>query len=332
MGNGASGAGAPNQPAQKGQSAPNTNVPRAPNTPNVSTVSPAPNPNVPRPRNTPNVSTVSPTPNTNVPRAPNTPNVSTVSPTPNTNVPRAPDTPNVSTVSPAPNPNVPRAPDTPNVSTVSPTPNPNVPRAPDTPNVSTVSPAPNPNVPRPPNTPYVNAPHGQKAAIGAVASPSADNLKRRGDIGRVAEEIAGDSKKAKTYSYEAKKDNFEPQTNKCNKFCYDVANIAGAKPPTVKDAETGKVRQASARELASGESINHWRMLRSNENPQTGDIAAYQHRYADAGGHSAIIIVDKAGQVFNIAAHSNGVSIQKGTITPPPGVKAKVVYRRYTGD
>lgn len=65
---------------------------------------------------------------------------------------------------------------------------------------------------------------------------------------------------------------------------------------------------------------------------QANHCGSFPTRAHHAFGLGGLSNPGEVRQIYNIAAHSNGVSMQKGTIAPPPGVKAKVVYRRYTGN
>lgn len=133
---------------------------------------------------------------------------------------------------------------------------------------------------------------------------------------------------SRAWAYARRKDTFGPNTNKCNKFVYDVTKEAGA--PALVMGSDGKPRPPLAGEWANPDiSIPGWRVLGPNESPEPGDVAAWPHRYSDATGHSGIVVsVNQGGRVIAMAAHSVSVapddSFNRSTHTD-------VLYRRFTG-
>ena len=100
------------------------------------------------------------------------------------------------------------------------------------------------------------------------------------------------------WAFDKRKDGFGPNTNKCNKFVYDVTKEAGA-PATVTGSD-GKPRPPLAAEWADPRvSIPGWRILGPNEQPQPGDVAAYKlPGHVTYTGHSGIVTsTDQNGAV-----------------------------------
>ena len=149
-------------------------------------------------------------------------------------------------------------------------------------------------------------------------SPS--NIAKRRAIDNIAKGYDGSA----AWCFSCKKGKFPVNTNKCNKFVYDVTDEAGANATT-------QGRQPLAAEWASRQTtIPNWRVLGPGETPQPGDIAAY--RLPGGGtrfsGHTVVVISDGAGAITNISAHSAAVWTAPGQFSDNP----QTVYRRYTGD
>ena len=131
------------------------------------------------------------------------------------------------------------------------------------------------------------------------------------------------------WAFAKRKDNFPPNTNKCNKFVYDVTKEAGA-PATVIGSD-GKPRPPLAGEWADPKTkIANWSVVGNNQSPQPGDVAAYKLAgNASYTGHSGIVTsVDPNGMVHATAAH--------GDVVGPddkfnPTLRRPVTYRRYEG-
>ena len=130
------------------------------------------------------------------------------------------------------------------------------------------------------------------------------------------------------WAYAKQKGDFPRNTNKCNKFVYDVTKEAGAEALVV--GSDGKPRAPLAAEWADPNTkIPNWRVLNPNEEPQPGDVAAYKlpggnTRFA---GHSGIVTsVDPDGTVHGTAAHDVVVGPDDKFQYRPT-----VTFRRYTG-
>jgi hypothetical protein len=144
-------------------------------------------------------------------------------------------------------------------------------------------------------------------------------------IAKTAEKYEG----SKAWSFTGRKDDFGPNTNKCNKFVYDVTEEAGA--PALVIGSDGEPRPPLAAERADPRtSIPGWRALGTTEMPQPGDVAAYKiPRHADYTGHSGIVTsVDPSGFVHGTAAHQYVVGPDE-KFNSARG--RPVTYRRYTG-
>jgi len=115
------------------------------------------------------------------------------------------------------------------------------------------------------------------------------------DIVRVARSKVG----SRDWLYTVKKDNFGENTNKCNKFVYDVLVEAGVKPPP----EVPKWFGLSSRAPTAGEWADPDLMIRgwyAVTDPQPGDVVAEAHQYSDATGHCGIVTA--VGRTVSAAA------------------------------
>lgn len=142
--------------------------------------------------------------------------------------------------------------------------------------------------------------------------------------------IAGKYNGSTKWGFAKRKDNFPPNTDKCNKFVYDVTQEGGAEPLVI--GSDGKLRPPLAAEWADPNTkIANWRPLDKNEQPQPGDVAAYKLPGGGTAytGHSGIVTgVDPDGRVHGIAAHPDVVGPDdKFNSTPDRAV----TYRRYEG-
>ena len=160
----------------------------------------------------------------------------------------------------------------------------------------------------------------QKALI-AGGTPA--NIAKRKKIDETARKYIG----SHLWDYDVRKDDFPPESNKCNKFVYDVAKEAGAEALVTIKTPRGMVsRQPLAAEYAdTNTKIPNWRSLGAGENPQPGDVAAFKlqgggTRYS---GHSGLIVVGG-----NVSAHDDGVYGKPGQFENDPNTH----YRRYTGN
>lgn len=143
-------------------------------------------------------------------------------------------------------------------------------------------------------------------------------------IARTAQKHLGST----DWAFTKRKDNFGPNTNKCNKFVYDMTKEGGA-PATVIGSD-GRPRAPLAAEWADPKTkIANWRVLGPNETPQAGDVAAYKIPGGGVyySGHSGIVTsVDRNGTVHAIAAHSDVIGPDDKFNST--GTR-KVTYRRY---
>lgn len=143
-------------------------------------------------------------------------------------------------------------------------------------------------------------------------------------IAQIARKYNGSS----DWAYSKRKDNFPANTDKCNKYVYDVTKEAGAEALT--KGSNDKMRPPLAGEWADPSvSIQNWRVLAPGERPQLGDVAAYPlPGHATYTGHSGIVTaVDADGTVHAIAAHADVV----GPDDKFQPTNKRVVFRRYSG-
>ena len=84
--------------------------------------------------------------------------------------------------------------------------------------------------------------------------------------------------------------------------------------------------------------IQNWRVLKPDEKPMPGDIAAYnlppQSGPGGWSGHSGIVISDGKGGIRTLSAHQDDVSPRDTSDTDRQFLKKNkhTVYRRYTGE
>lgn len=106
-------------------------------------------------------------------------------------------------------------------------------------------------------------------------------------IVRVAEAKIGSN----DWAYDKAKDNFPANTNKCNKFVYDVMVEANVRPLPEVSRYVVLSRPLTAGEWATpGVDIDGWTVV---TDPQPGDVVAEAHNYADATGHVGIVVGEK---------------------------------------
>src|SRR4051794_1237280 len=130
---------------------------------------------------------------------------------------------------------------------------------------------------------------------------------------------------SRLWMYAVAKDNFGRNTNKCNKFVYDVMVASGIKPPpqvTIPGWVWDTIRPPTAAEWASATvAIPYWIVVAE---PQPGDVVAEAHHYSDATGHCGIVVGDKETVCYS--------SLISGVITLTDwGFRAdsKPTFRRY---
>jgi hypothetical protein len=122
------------------------------------------------------------------------------------------------------------------------------------------------------------------------------------DIVRVARSKVG----SKDWMYSVKKDEFAANTNKCNKFVYDVVVEAKVKPAPEVSVYLIFSRPPTAGEWADPKvTITGWDVVTT---PQAGDVVAEAHRYADATGHVGIVVA--AGLTVSAASTVGGVIVE----------------------
>lgn len=150
-------------------------------------------------------------------------------------------------------------------------------------------------------------------------APSAANLARRNKIDVIARKYDGSHK----WDFAVKKDEFPPNSNKCNKFVYDVTKEAGA--AAIVTAQRTQRPPLAAEYADKNTKIPNWRPLKETEKAQSGDIAAYRLEGGGASfsGHTGFIT-----SKGNISAHDDGVYGKPGQFENSPDTH----YRRYTGN
>ena len=151
---------------------------------------------------------------------------------------------------------------------------------------------------------------------------SAANRGRREAINNIACGYDGSA----AWAPGVKREEFGPNTNKCNKFVCDVVREAGAE---IVLTTVTPPRCPTAGEMANPNwNAPNWRALGPGETPQPGDIAAFPIPGGGPGatGHSGIITGCGFG---NMSAHVSGtVHSQRGQFAPSI---PRILYRRYTG-
>jgi hypothetical protein len=124
---------------------------------------------------------------------------------------------------------------------------------------------------------------------------------------------------------------YTPGHATCNLFVQKAVAESGAPKPLVKKAD-GTMGAPSAAELAGDRVPTGWRILKSGESPQPGDIAARKEHFADATGHSGVVVSVKNGIVTSMAAHQKVIgkdmTFQPSTHENPN----HNVFLRYVGE
>jgi cell wall-associated NlpC family hydrolase len=106
--------------------------------------------------------------------------------------------------------------------------------------------------------------------------------------------------------YSKSKDNFPENSNKCNKFVYDVMVEAGVQPPPSIPRFLIFSRPPLAGEWADPETaIDGWQVV---SDPKPGDVVAEAHNYSDATGHVGIVVADK--QTVSASSRVGGKIVQ----------------------
>ena len=156
-------------------------------------------------------------------------------------------------------------------------------------------------------------------------------------IGNIAEYYA--NIESTDWNYDIQKDDYPAGTNKCNIFCADVINAAGASlpSPNIINPIASKIPFINkkygppfAGQWANPNyDIPNWRVLNANEVPRRGDIAAYQYNYSDASGHMAIVIQN--GYTVGTSSRYNKISRTKFGFDPLLNNGQQIIFRRYIG-
>lgn len=128
------------------------------------------------------------------------------------------------------------------------------------------------------------------------------------------------------WAYDVAKDDFPVNSNKCNKFVYDVIKEAGLDAyVTIRGAK----RAPLAAEWADKNTyIPNWRVLSTDEKPAKGDVAAYPLSSGGSSysGHTGFIVFLN-GTLTNISAHGTSVYPTVGQFENNIDTR----YRRYIG-
>lgn len=124
------------------------------------------------------------------------------------------------------------------------------------------------------------------------------------------------------WRYDVVKDEFGKDTNKCNKFVYDVIKEAGVGAPTVSMYWFFSRPPTAAEWADPASAILHWKAV---DEPQPGDVVAEKHAYTNATGHCGIVV--GTNQSVSASSFVNGVIVQNDW-----GFRAdnSPTFRRYT--
>ena len=155
--------------------------------------------------------------------------------------------------------------------------------------------------------------------------------------GQEISDLAKSKINSQDWDYDKEKDNFEANTNKCNKFVYDILKQVGASPGApngnpIKKIFGGKGYPPTAKQWADPNyAIPNWRVLQPGETPQPGDVVAQKIEYSDATGHVGIV-VDNGQTVSQLSTPTEIVGQNDWgfrTGSESQGRVDQVVYRRY---
>lgn len=145
-------------------------------------------------------------------------------------------------------------------------------------------------------------------------------------IARNAEKYIGST----DWAYDVEKDNFGSNTNKCNKFCFDVLEESGIPPSIVSEEIPAGVdmgyyerkRPPTAGEWGNpSKRIDNWKVVKT---PRRGDIAAYRYAYSNATGHVGIYTGGGKG------VWANSTYIRHDAINNKIwNTNSTIIYRRY---
>jgi hypothetical protein len=154
----------------------------------------------------------------------------------------------------------------------------------------------------------------------ATGEGSQANLDRRAGIAAATAAHEGDTSMP-----------YMPGRATCNLFVQKAVAESGAPKPLVRKAD-GRMGAPSAAELAGDRVPPGWRILKPGESPQPGDIAARKEHFADATGHSGVVVSVKNGAVTAMAAHQTVIG-KDMSFQPSAHTNAtNNVFLGYTGE
>jgi cell wall-associated NlpC family hydrolase len=141
------------------------------------------------------------------------------------------------------------------------------------------------------------------------------------------------------WDYNKKKDDFTANTNKCNKFVYDVLKEAGASPGTPNTNLAKSILgihgfpPTAAQWADPNYQITNWVVLKPGESPEPGDVIAEKINYSDATGHVGIVVdnqqtVSQWSSPIEIVGQNN-YGFRPDNDPNPNGHRSNAVFRRY---
>lgn len=184
--------------------------------------------------------------------------------------------------------------------------------------ISALSTNPNDIFSRPAESGETGEAESQNQPSGGEGSQS--NLDRRAAIATAAATHNGDASTPYT-----------PGRAICNLFVQKAVAESGAPKPLVKKAD-GTMGAPSAAELAGDRVPPGWRIMKPGESPQPGDIAARKEHFADATGHSGVVVSVDKGIVTSVAAHQKVIGKDMTFRPSTPEKPNRNVFLRYVGE
>jgi RHS repeat-associated protein len=176
--------------------------------------------------------------------------------------------------------------------------------------------------------------HGSDKVV--AASDEADDGSGDNGGGDKKKDIVKNAKskdKSTEYSYETSKDDFEADTNKCNKFVYDILKKSGVNPP-LPNGNLIKKMFGFGSPITAGQwadpnyHIQDWEIVSSL---QAGDVVAITGNFLNATGHVTIMIsTTESMGAGHSEAHVTDFGSNKSHYSNYPG-NSGYVYRRYVG-
>lgn len=141
---------------------------------------------------------------------------------------------------------------------------------------------------------------------------------------KCVDELARKYNLSTDWAYNARKGNFPPGSNKCNKFVYDVIKECGADMNVLR----GEWPPRAADWADPRTKIGFWRPLRPGETPAPGDVAAYKIPGGGSAfsGHTGFIVTGQR-RLENMSAHDDRVGYVPGQFFD----NRNTGYRRYIG-